>query len=164
MNTNNQNVQIAAIAGIVLIVLALIAAKVFAPQESGINDLLTLIGGIVTVLLGLAKLQSIGNGVTEAKTAIVQTNAAVAESNVKQAEMHDQLKDLHKDVNGLNAAALLDRGEVEHAKGVAAGDAAGFERGVAVGQNDPPLDTTNPRTQLPARPTTEQQIYPRGKT
>ena len=108
MNLNNQGVQITAIIGIVVIVLALIGATVYAPS-SGVNNLLTLIGGVVTVLLGLAKLQSVSS---EVKAVAVKTEAIAAKVEV-----------VHDAVNGLNKAALANQAIVS--------DAQGFSRGVA---------------------------------
>ena len=108
MNLNNQGVQVTAIIGIVVIVLALIGATVYAPS-SGVNNLLTLIGGVVTVLLGIARLQSISTK--------VDTVAAKTEAIAQKVEV------VHDAVNGLNKAALANQAIVS--------DAQGFSRGVS---------------------------------
>lgn len=104
MNTNNQGVQITAIIGLVVIVLALIWAKIYAPT-SGVNDLLSLIGGIVAVLLGLAKLQSVGNQ--------IEDNAKATQRIEAKVEV------VHGAVNGLNQAALANQAIVSRAEGKA---------------------------------------------
>jgi hypothetical protein len=147
---SNQAVQIAAIVGIVVIVLALIAATVFAPG-SGVNNLLTLIGGVVTVLLGLAKLQSVGNQI-----AAVSTKADTTAANVARVE--EKMDVVHDKVNGLNVAALANQQIVSEAVGFDKGLAASAQVAAAnVAAQDataaqPPLvDAPNPRYQPPGR-------------
>lgn len=120
MNLNNQGVQVTAIIGIVLIVLALIGATVYAPS-SNVSGLLTLIGGVITVLLGLAKLQSIGSDVKQ-----VQEKASANTESIARVE--SKVDVVHGAVNGLNQAALANQAIVSKAEGKAEEKAEALDR------------------------------------